>query len=153
MPGAATSEAEVTNISQHGFWLLLDGRELFLPFEEFPWFKRAPVEAILQLDRPQPGHLYWPALDVDLSVASIEASSADLLAEEQEVGTKLRALGPIGSEGGAMTTKKPSSPDDQSPSAPVPMDAGSARTTLHKLAARFWLHPGYIGTRTGSVVR
>lgn len=72
MPGPATSEAEVTNISQHGFWLLLDERELFLPFEEFPWFKRAPVEAILRLERPQPHHLYWPELDVDLSVASIE---------------------------------------------------------------------------------
>ncbi len=72
MPGAVTSEVEVSNISQHGFWLLLDGRELFLPFEEFPWFKRAPVETILRLERPQPGHLYWPDLDVDLSVDSIE---------------------------------------------------------------------------------
>jgi len=72
MPGAVTSEAEVTNISRHGFWLLLDGRELFLPFEEFPWFKRAPVEAILRLERPRPGHLHWPELDFDLSVDSIE---------------------------------------------------------------------------------
>lgn len=72
MPGPATSEAEVTNISQHGFWLLLDGRELFLPFEDFPWFRRASVEAILRLERPAPGHLHWPALDVDLSVESIE---------------------------------------------------------------------------------
>ncbi len=46
---STTSQAEVTNISQHGFWLLLDERELFLPFEEYPWFKRAPVEAILRL--------------------------------------------------------------------------------------------------------
>jgi hypothetical protein len=72
MPGTATSQAEVTNISRHGFWLLLDERELFLPFEEYPWFKRAPVEAILRLDRPQPNHLHWPDLDVDLSVDSIE---------------------------------------------------------------------------------
>jgi hypothetical protein len=72
MPGAATSEVEVTNISQHGFWLLLDGRELFLPFEEFPWFKRATVEAILRLERPTPRHLRWPDLDVDLAVESIE---------------------------------------------------------------------------------
>ena len=71
MPGTATSEAEVTNISQHGFWLLLDGRELFAPFEEFPWFKQAPVHAILNLERPNPGHLYWPDLDVDLAVESI----------------------------------------------------------------------------------
>jgi hypothetical protein len=72
MPGAATSELEITNISRHGFWLLLDGRELFLPFEEFPWFKQATVGAILLVERPTPGHLHWPELDVDLAVDSIE---------------------------------------------------------------------------------
>lgn len=72
MPGPATSEAEVTNISKHGFWLLVDGRELLLPFAEFPWFKQAPVEAILHLERPTLGHLHWPLLDVDLSLDSIE---------------------------------------------------------------------------------
>jgi hypothetical protein len=72
MPGPATSEAEVTNISKHGFWLLVDGRELFLPFAEFPWFKQAPVDAILRLERPTAGHLHWPELDVDLSLDSIE---------------------------------------------------------------------------------
>ena len=71
-PGTATSEAEITNISQHGFWLFLDDRELFLPFEEFPWFRDAPVGAILKVERPQPHHLYWPDLDVDLCVESIE---------------------------------------------------------------------------------
>lgn len=72
MPGPATSQAEVTNISQHGFWVLVDDRELFLPFDEFPWFRSAPVESILRLEVPHPGHLRWPDLDVDLSVASIE---------------------------------------------------------------------------------
>ncbi len=72
MPGTATSTAEVTNISMHGFWMLIDGREHFLPFDEFPWFKRAPVEAILRIERPAPGHLRWPELDVDLALDSIE---------------------------------------------------------------------------------
>ena len=72
MPGTATSEVEVTNISRHGFWVLLDGRELFLPFDEFPWFKRATVEEILEVERPNPEHLRWPKLDIDLSVDSIE---------------------------------------------------------------------------------
>ncbi len=61
MPGAATSEVEVTNISKHGFWLLVEGRELFLPFEEFPWFKQAPIDAILRLERPAPGTFTGPA--------------------------------------------------------------------------------------------
>jgi hypothetical protein len=72
MPGAGTSTVEVTNISKHGLWLLLDGRELFLSFDDFPWFKQATVDAILQLDRPAPGHLRWPELDVDLALESIE---------------------------------------------------------------------------------
>jgi hypothetical protein len=72
MPGSATSAAEVTNISKHGFWMLIDGDELFLPFDEFPWFKQATVEAILGLERSSPGHLYWPVLDVDLAVDSIK---------------------------------------------------------------------------------
>ena len=72
MPGTATSQFEVTNISQHGFWLLLDGHENFLAFEDFPWFKHATIEAILRLERPAPGHLYWPDLDVDLATDSIE---------------------------------------------------------------------------------
>src|SRR2546428_132433 len=39
MRGAATSPVEVSIISAKGFWLLVDDRELFLPFDEFPWFK------------------------------------------------------------------------------------------------------------------
>lgn len=72
MPGTVTSEVEVTNISKHGFWILIDERELFLPFDEFPWFEQAPVRAILQVERPSAQHLYWPAIDVDLTVDSIE---------------------------------------------------------------------------------
>ena len=72
MPGTAISAAEVTNISQHGFWLFVDERELFLPFEEFPWFESAPVKAILNVQRPQSNHLYWPDIDVDLTLDSIE---------------------------------------------------------------------------------
>ena len=72
MHGIATSDAEVTNISRHGFWMLVDGRELFLPFEEFPWFKHATVEAVLRLERSAPGHLRWPDLDVDLALDSID---------------------------------------------------------------------------------
>jgi hypothetical protein len=72
MPGTATLDVEVTNISKHGFWVYLGDRELFLSFEDFPWFAKASVGAILEVERPQPLHLYWPALDIDLAVESIE---------------------------------------------------------------------------------
>jgi hypothetical protein len=70
--GTSTSAAEVTNISRHGVWLLVDDRELFMPFDEFPWFRNAPVDSVLHLERPRKNHLHWPALDVDLTVDSIE---------------------------------------------------------------------------------
>lgn len=70
--GSATSEVEVTNISRDGFWLLIEGRELFLSFKHFPWFRQATVQQVLVVELPSPGHLYWPELDVDLAVESIE---------------------------------------------------------------------------------
>jgi hypothetical protein len=50
---------------------LIDDRELFVPFEQFPWFKDVPVGKILKVELPGPDHLYWPELDVDLAVESI----------------------------------------------------------------------------------
>ena len=70
--GKNTSAVEVTIISRHGFWLLLDGRGLFIPFKDFPWFKEVPVGSLLNVILPQAHHLYWPDLDVDLAVESIE---------------------------------------------------------------------------------
>jgi hypothetical protein len=71
LPGIDTSPLEVTNISPHGIWLLAADEELFLSFEEFPWFKEARVSAILHVDCPHPGHFYWPDMDVDLTLESI----------------------------------------------------------------------------------
>lgn len=69
--GSSTSGPEVTNVSQHGLWLLVSGEELFLPFAAFPWFREAPVGKVMQVEQPSAQHLYWPALDIDLSVESI----------------------------------------------------------------------------------
>ena len=71
-PGPSTSPVEVTNVSPHGFWLFVGERELFVPFKEFPWFRDASVREITNVQRPSAHHLYWPDLDVDLAVESIE---------------------------------------------------------------------------------
>lgn len=72
-PGTNTLDVEVTHISRHGFWLLLDERELFVAFDLFPWFRRASIEAIQDVQWPHRRHLYWPQLDVDLALESIES--------------------------------------------------------------------------------
>ena len=76
MPGTTTLEAEVTNISKHCFWLLLGDEELAVAFKDFPWFKNATVEQITNVQRHSPDHLYWPAMDIDLSVQSIRNPGA-----------------------------------------------------------------------------
>ena len=70
-PGKPTSTIEVANISEHGIWLLIDEEEHFLAFDQFPWFQTATVEQIRDVERPSEHHLYWPSLDIDLSLDSI----------------------------------------------------------------------------------
>ena len=72
MHGVPTSTVEVTHISSHGIWLLAGEREHFLPYEDFPWFKDASVQEILNVRQPATGHFRWPDLDIDLSEKSIE---------------------------------------------------------------------------------
>ena len=71
MPGTATSEAEVTNVSRHCFWLLLWDEELPVPFSDFRWFRKATSDRLSDFRRPTADHLYWRQLDGDLSVESI----------------------------------------------------------------------------------
>lgn len=70
--GESISEVEVLNITNHGFWLSVHGREYFLAFDYFPWFRDAKISSILNVEWPHPNHLYWPDLDVDLELDSIE---------------------------------------------------------------------------------
>jgi hypothetical protein len=70
--GQNTPELEITNISNNGVWLWVKGKELFLPYDDFPWFKDVPVKTIFNVQEPSPGHFYWPDLDVDLTTEIIE---------------------------------------------------------------------------------
>ena len=72
MLGTNISQIEVTQVSNQGFWILLIDEALFLSFENFPWFKDATVKSLCEIEWPTPNHLYWPILDIDLSVESIK---------------------------------------------------------------------------------
>lgn len=69
--GASTSQVEVTNIDRFGFWLLVEDREYFLPYENFPWFRSATVDQILEVQLLHGDHLRWPTLDVDLGLDTL----------------------------------------------------------------------------------
>jgi hypothetical protein len=69
--GADTSQAEVSNIDRFGLWILVQNKEYFLPYDEFPWFRQGTVEQILKVELLHQDHLYWPELDVDLCIDSL----------------------------------------------------------------------------------
>lgn len=70
-PGKNTSGCEGTQVSANGARLLAGGREYFMSFEDFPWFKDASTGKILKVEQPAPGHFRWPELDVDLTTGII----------------------------------------------------------------------------------
>ena len=72
MHGLPTLGVEVSNVSSHGIWLLTNGSEFFLSYDDFPWFKNTILERVLNVEQPSPGHFYWPDLDVDIGLSTIE---------------------------------------------------------------------------------
>ncbi len=70
--GKNTLKAEITSISPFGVWLIVHSKEYYLPFSEFPWFKNAKVSDIFNLELHGSTHLYWPSLDLDLDIDTLE---------------------------------------------------------------------------------
>ena len=70
-PGRRTSKVEILNVSPHGVWLHVKGKEYFLPYAEFPWFKGARLREIEQVKLIHGRHLHWEELDVDLALDSL----------------------------------------------------------------------------------
>ena len=63
---------EITNISEHGIWILNKNKEAFMPYRDFPWFKNQPKHSIMKVEEPSQNHFYWPDIDVDLTWEMIE---------------------------------------------------------------------------------
>ena len=62
----------VFHISIHGFWILVQDKEHFLSFDEFPWFREAGISQIHNVKLLRRKHLHWPELDVDLELECLE---------------------------------------------------------------------------------
>ncbi len=73
MSGTNTLEFEITNIEKSGFWLLADELEYFVGFTDFPGFKNATLNQILNVRRLDQNQFYWPDLDIDIDIASLES--------------------------------------------------------------------------------
>ena len=63
--------AEVTNISPFGIWILVNGEEFFMSYKEYPVFENAPIKVVATLEVDSIGNLHWPELDVDIEIDSL----------------------------------------------------------------------------------
>jgi hypothetical protein len=69
--GADTSKPEILNVSPHGIWVMVADREYFLGYPDFPWFRKATLSQLFNVELHHGEHLYWPELDVDLDLERI----------------------------------------------------------------------------------
>jgi hypothetical protein len=69
--GSATS-VSVENITPFGIWLLVQGKEYFLSYADYPYFQDQVLSSIQDVQLVHGYHLYWPRLDVDLEIDNLE---------------------------------------------------------------------------------
>lgn len=69
--GVNISPSEVTSITELGFWLLVDDKEYFVPFADYPDFTQATVKQLYSVKRIGPDAFYWEELDIDIELGAL----------------------------------------------------------------------------------
>ena len=69
--GINTSVCDITGIYDLGFWVLVEGREYFVPFSEYPGFKDSSVNQILKVKYLPPSQLHWVEIDMDIELQAL----------------------------------------------------------------------------------
>ena len=67
-----SASVEVQGVQKHGIWIFVKGKEYFLPYQTYPWFRNARTREIQNVKLTNGYHLYWPALDVDLELDAVK---------------------------------------------------------------------------------
>ena len=62
----------VENITPFGIWIYISGKEYFLDYEHYPFFKDESLRKVNNIRLSHGYHLYWPDLDVDLEIDNLE---------------------------------------------------------------------------------
>lgn len=70
-----SAKTKVQSISKEGMWVFLNNQEFFLSFSEYPWFQKATIEQIYDLQLLHGKHLHWPMLGIDIEVELLKNPS------------------------------------------------------------------------------
>lgn len=62
----------ITNITNVGFYFLIEDKEYFVPFAEYPVFRQATIENIYDYIILSPKQIYWKTLDCDIELDALE---------------------------------------------------------------------------------
>ena len=76
MLGTDTFKCEVTNIARFGFWLIITSQkdnwqEYFIPFHDYPDFKEAKINEIMNVKMLSFNQIHWSDLDIDIEVDAL----------------------------------------------------------------------------------
>jgi hypothetical protein len=62
----------VENITPFGIWIYVKGKEYFLSYRDYPYFRDQTLKSIQKVQLLHDCHLYWLELDVDLEIDNLE---------------------------------------------------------------------------------
>lgn len=63
---------EVTNISRKGFWLLVDDKEYFISYSQYPEFLEMNLNQIFNVKSIDLKQFHWADKDIDIDIESLE---------------------------------------------------------------------------------
>ena len=61
----------ILDISEQGFFVDFGNEKLYATYEYFPWFADAEMEAFSAVELSGDDHVYWPELNIAISIASL----------------------------------------------------------------------------------
>lgn len=70
--GIHNSACEITNIDEFGFWILIEDKEYFVFFSDYPMFRDKTINQILSVEYFAPNHLFWEELDIDIEIDALK---------------------------------------------------------------------------------
>lgn len=75
-PGKSSSQKrskpEILNMSPFGMWILTENKEYYVDFSRYHWFKEASMGEISNVEAGFGSGIYWPSLDIDVSLEALE---------------------------------------------------------------------------------
>ena len=59
-------------IESKGLWWIQSEKIYFIPFTDYPAFKKASIDSIFNVVQLSPGQFYWADIDVDIKLDALE---------------------------------------------------------------------------------